>query len=85
VFAHSGSSRVDVLGHVVELVGELALALGPGVREALVGLAPQQQSVRAHGLVELELVALVTARDLEAPSPVLEVLAPAWVFDHSIE
>ena len=64
----------DVLGHVVELVGELAVPRRPGLGKALVGHAPQQQGLGRERFVELELVALVAAADLEAPASVLEVL-----------
>src|SRR5204862_6396576 len=75
----------DVLGHRVELVGELALPRGPGRREALVGHPTQKQGVRGEGLVELELVSILAAVDFEAPTAVLEVLAPARVLDHPVE
>ena len=65
----------DVLRHRVELVGELALAPGPGVGEAFVGAAPDQEAVGRHRLLELELVAVVAAVELEAPAGVIEVLA----------
>ena len=71
VFVHSGFSSVEettYLGMVLNLSGELAVPLRPGVGEALVGHAPEQQRLGAHRLVELELVALVAPADLEASS-----------------
>jgi hypothetical protein len=77
--------RDDVLRHVVEPVGELALALRPGVGEAPPGDPAEQQRVRLERLVELELVALLAAADLEAPAGVLVVLRPARVLDYAVE
>jgi hypothetical protein len=69
--------RDDVLRHVVELVRELAGHLRPGRGKALVGHAPEEQGVGLERLVELELLALRPAVDLERPAAVLEVLAAA--------
>src|SRR5215216_510805 len=70
-----------VLGHRVELVGERALALRPRVREALVRNAPDQQRIGLACLVELELVAILSAVEVEAPSRVLELLPPRRLHD----
>src|SRR5207244_4207711 len=75
----------DVLRHVVELVRELALAGWPGLREALVGLAAEQQCLGLERLVELELVAVLAAVELEAPASVPEVLCSAGVLDHAVQ
>src|ERR687889_1607612 len=69
--------RDDELRHRVELVGELALALRPGAGEALIGSKPYQQGVGLPRLVQLELIAGVSAVELEGPTRVLESrLAP---------
>jgi hypothetical protein len=75
----------DVLRHRVELVGELAVARRPRGGEAFVGDASQQERVRRECLVQLELVALVAAADLEAPASVLEVLGSAWILDDTVQ
>src|SRR3954449_12848580 len=75
----------DVLRHRVEALGELALALGPRLREALVRPPAEEHGLAAHGLVDLELRAVVAARDLEAPAAVPEILAAAGVLDHAVE
>jgi len=59
--------RDDVLGHAVELVGELTIPRRPGLGEALIGHPAQQQRLGLQGLVELELVSLVATIDLETP------------------
>jgi hypothetical protein len=74
-----------VLGHGVELVGELALSGGPGLGKALVRDAAQQQRLGRERFVELELVALVSAVDLEGPTSVLEALGSARVFHDTVE
>src|SRR5919107_3034976 len=64
--------RDDELRHRVELVGELALALWPGAGEALIGSQPYQQTVGLPRLVQLELIPVVSAVELEGPTRVLE-------------
>src|SRR5258705_1364796 len=75
----------DILGHAVELVGELAFPRWPGLGKALVGHAPQQQGLGRERFVELELVALVSAADLEAPTSLTEVLGPARVLHDAVQ
>src|SRR3954453_10858414 len=75
----------DVLRHRVELVGELAIAVRPGSREALVSTSTEQQGRRAHRLVDLELVALVTAVEVERPRPADEVVVAARRLHDSVE
>jgi hypothetical protein len=75
----------DVLRHLVEPVRELAVARRPRLGEPLVGPAAEQQRVRGHRLVELELVPLVAASDLEGPAAVLEVLRPARILHDPVE
>src|SRR5918998_6806172 len=75
----------DVLGHGVELVGDLALHRGPGRGEALVGHTSQQQRLGVQGLVELELLELLPAFGLEGPARVPEVLASAWRLDDTVQ
>jgi hypothetical protein len=75
----------DVLRHLVELVGELALARRPGFGEALVGLPAEQQRGGVHRLVELELVAVLAALELERPTAVLVVLGAARVLDDAVD
>src|SRR4051794_660865 len=77
--------RHDVLRHVVELVGEVAGARGPGFGKALVCDAAEQQRLRLVQLVDLELVALVAAVDLEGPAAVLVVLGAARILHHAVE
>src|ERR687896_751935 len=76
--------RDDELRHRVELVGELALTLRPGAGEALVGAPADQEGVGLPCLVQLELVSVVTAIELEAPPRVLEGLAPGRLH-HAVE
>src|SRR3981081_4453183 len=57
----------DVLGHAVELVGKLAVSRWPGCGETFVRHPSQQQCLGREGFVELELVALLSAADFEAP------------------
>src|SRR5215213_316250 len=64
--------RDDELRHRVELVCELALALRPGAGEALIGSQPYQQGVGPPRLVQLELIPVVSAVELEGPIRVLE-------------
>src|SRR5215213_4970349 len=74
--------RDDELRHRVELVGELALALRPGAGEALIGSQPYQQGVGLPRLVQLELIPVVSAVELEGPTRVLESrLAPRRLHD----
>src|SRR5919112_391447 len=74
--------RDDELRHRVELVGELALALRPGAGEALIGSQPYQQGVGLPRLVQLELIPVVSAVELERPTRVLELrLAPRRLHD----
>ena len=68
--------RDDVLGHAVELVGELAVPLRPRCGEPLVGDTAEQERLGVERLLELELPALLALSDLERPTAVLEVLAP---------
>jgi hypothetical protein len=75
----------DVLGRVVELVSELAVALGPVLRELLPSATAEQQRVRIHRLVELELVAVLAALELERPAAALEVLGPARVLEDAVQ
>src|SRR3954447_8320636 len=77
--------RDDELRHRVELVGELALALRPGAREALIGAPAEQQGVGLPRLVELELVAVVTTVELEGPAGVLEVRLASGRLHHAVE
>ena len=79
--------RDDVLAHPVHLVGESGLVgpLGPGRREALVRHPAEQHRVGLHHLVELELVALVAALELERPAAVREVLGSARILHHAVE
>src|SRR5919204_3180102 len=72
-------ARDDVLRHLVELVGELALARRPRLGEALIRHAAQEQGLRAHRLLQFEPVALLAARDLKAPASVPVVLGSAGV------
>jgi hypothetical protein len=51
----------------------------------LIGHPPQQQSFGVAGLVELELVALLPAIDLEGPTCVLKVLAAARGLHDTVE
>ena len=74
----------DVLGHAVVLVGQGALVPGPGAGEALVGPAADQQRRGAERLVELVLLAILAAVELEGPVAVLEVLA-AGGLHHAVE
>jgi hypothetical protein len=67
----------DVFRHRVELVGELAVALRPGGREALVRHASEQERLRGHRLVDLELVAGVAAVERERPAGVLVAVLAA--------
>src|SRR4051794_8167347 len=76
--------RDDELRHGVELVGELAFAVRPGAGEALIGAPSEQQRVGAPGLLELELVSVVTAVELERPPRVLEVRFAAWRLHHAV-
>src|SRR5262249_58336155 len=46
--------------------------------------AAEEEGVARHRLVELELVALVSAVDLKAPSAVLVALGPARVLDDTV-
>src|SRR5215211_1951118 len=74
--------RDDELRHRVELVGELALALGPGAGEALIGSQPYQQGICLPRLVQLELIPVLSAVELEGPTWVLEFrLAPRRFHD----
>ena len=87
MFGHSGSSSVvenHVLRIVVELVGELALARGPGGGKPLVGHPGQELNLGLHHLVELELVAVLAAVVLERPAAVLVVLGSARVLEHPV-
>src|ERR671921_65488 len=74
--------RDDELRHRVELVGELALALRPSAGETLIGSQPNQQGVGLSRLVQLELIPVVSAVELEGPTRVLESrLAPRRLHD----
>jgi hypothetical protein len=75
----------DELRHRVELVGELPLALRPGTGEALIGAPSDQQGVGLLRLLQLELVAIVTALELEAPARVLEIRLTARRLHHAVE
>jgi hypothetical protein len=79
--------RHDVLRHRVELVGEARLvgAIRPRGGEALVGRAAEQERVGGHHLVDLELVALVAALELERPAAELELLGAPGVLHHAVE
>src|SRR5256885_6737870 len=57
--------RDDVLGHAVELVREFSLPRRPGGSKSFISLAPEEERLRLEGFVDLELVALVPAIDLE--------------------
>src|SRR5439155_5743729 len=48
----------DVLRHAVELVRELAFVMRPDRCETVVSAAAEQQRIRSHRLVDLELLAL---------------------------
>src|SRR5438270_4981941 len=77
----------DVLAHGVHLLG-VALLVGPArpcLGEPLVGHPPQQEGVAGDQLVELELVSLVAAVELEGPPAVLGALRPAGVIHHSVQ
>jgi hypothetical protein len=77
--------RDDELRHRVELVGELALSVRPRAREALVGPAADQQCVGLARLLQLELVAVVPAVELEAPAGILEVRLASGRLHHAVE
>src|SRR4051812_18622622 len=77
--------RDDVLRIVVQLLGERAFAGGPRRREALVGDAPEELSLRVHELVELELVSLIAAVVLEGPAAVLVALGTARILEDSVD
>src|SRR6266540_4542828 len=63
----------------------LPISRRPGLGKALIGDPPQQQGRRVKGLVELELVALVTAGDLERPPSVPEVLGSARILHYAVQ
>src|SRR6266436_1719114 len=75
----------DVFGHAVELIREFSLPRRPGGGESLIGLAAEEERLRLEGFVDLELIALVPAIDLERPAGVLELLASSRGLDDSIE
>src|SRR5262245_2435203 len=77
--------RDDDLRVRVDLVGELPFARRPGLCEALVRHAAEQRHLGPHQLVELELVALVTAVVLEGPGPVLATLRAARILEHAVD
>src|SRR5215208_7127355 len=77
--------RDDELRHRVELVGELALALRPGAGEALIGSQPYQQGVGLPRLVQLELIPVVSAVELEGPIRVLESRLAPWRLHDAVE
>ena len=81
------SRRDDVLGHAVHLLREADFVgdRRPGPGKALVRHAPQQLGVGLAGLVELELVALLSPADLEAPAAVLEALGAARVLHDAVQ
>jgi hypothetical protein len=87
VLFHSGSSSVEETTYFdgVELVGELALDVRPDRREAVVGHAAQEERVRRHRLVELELVALRPAREVVDPADASEILGAARRFDDAVD
>lgn len=66
-----------VLGHPVHLVGELPGLLRPGLGEALVGGASQQERARLADLVHLDGVALGAAVELEGPAQLAGLLDDA--------
>src|SRR5438045_4838296 len=84
-FGRLDRRRHYVLGHAVELVGELPFPRWPGGGESLVGLAAEKKRFRFEGFVDLELVAFLAAIDLERPAGVLEFLASARGLEDSIE
>ena len=87
VLFHSGprgSRTRRTWAFVLNLSANSPLAIGPGAGEALVGDAPDQEHVALHRLVELELVAVVSAIELEAPTGVLELFA-ARRLHHAVE
>src|SRR5512133_503701 len=67
--------RDDELRHRVELVGELTLTLRPGAGEALKSASADHEGVGLPCLVQLELVPVLTAIELEAPPRVFEGFA----------
>jgi hypothetical protein len=73
-----------VLRHPVELVRELAAARRPGGCEAFVGDSPEKQRSRGHHLVQLELVSVGTALELERPATSLEALGPARILRYPV-
>src|SRR5262245_53531236 len=91
-FEHSGVAPVGVLerrrdhvlGHRVELVGELAVACRPRFGEPFVGDAPEQLRVRLHRLFQLERRALAGI-DLERPAAVLEALGAARILHYAVQ
>ena len=93
VFCQSADSergRVDVLRHRVHLLrrsrpSRVAFALRPGGGEAFVGDPAEQLRLGLLELAELELVALLTAVDLEGPAAVHVVLRTARILDHPVQ
>jgi hypothetical protein len=80
--------RDDVLGvavHPGAVLARLLLNLGPCGREAFVGHAPQQEGVGGGQLVELELVALCSAVDLEGPASSVGFPGASRVFDDALQ
>jgi hypothetical protein len=79
--------RDDELGHLVHLLPELARAVHcrPGLGKALIRHTPEKLRVARHQLVELELVALVTAVELERPTAVAELLRPAGILHDTVQ
>jgi len=57
----------------------------PGRGEPLVRHPPEQHGLGLERLVQLELVAFVTAVELERPTAVLEVLGSSGVLHHAVE
>ena len=75
----------DVFRHRVELVGELPLEAWPDGGEAVVGDAAEQQCIRRHRLVQLELLTLRPSRERVCPADPLEVLRTARRLHHAVD
>jgi hypothetical protein len=70
---------------VLNLSAKLAFALGSRTGEALVRHAHDQQRLSLQRLLELELVAVVPAVELEAPPPWILELLTARRLRHAVQ
>ncbi len=85
---HSGFSSVEettYFGMVLNLSANSPSRDGHAAAKPSIGDAAEQERVARHHLVELELVPVRPALELERPAAVLVALGPAGILDDAVE